>query len=153
MASPTKEPTHGRRGHLPHHTLVITEDFCQAHPPPRRPGPEASLCEGELITLAIFARWSRFASERDFYRFACSNLREAFPTLPERSQFNRLVRFYADDIEKMALHLAQMTGDSQRPYQALDASAMPVGDAKRRGHGWLAGRAETSAGPTAWAGN
>ena len=26
---------------------VITDDFCQAHPPPRRPGPEASLCEGE----------------------------------------------------------------------------------------------------------
>jgi len=121
---------------------VITDDFCQAHPPPRRPGPEASLCEGEVITLAIFARWSRFASERDFYRFACSNLREAFPTLPDRSQFNRLVRFYADDIEKMALHLAQMTGDSQRPYQALDASAMPVRDAKRRGHGWLAGRAD-----------
>ena len=43
----------------------------------------------------------------------------------------------------MALHLAQMTGDSQRPYQALlDASAMPVRDAKRRGQGWLAGRAD-----------
>jgi hypothetical protein len=54
---------------------VITDDFCQAHPPPRRPGPEASLCEGEVITLAIFARWSRFASERDSYRVACSNLR------------------------------------------------------------------------------
>ncbi len=121
---------------------VITDDFCQVHPPPRRPGPDASLCEGEVITLAIFARWSRFASERDFYRFACSNLREAFPTLPDRSQFNRLVRFYAEDIEKMALHLAQMTHDSQRPYQALDASAMPVRDAKRRGHGWLAGRAD-----------
>ena len=116
---------------------VITDDFYQAHPPPRRPGPEASLCEGEVITLAIFARWSRFASERDFYRFACSNLREAFPTLPNRSQFNRLVRFYADDIEKMALHLAQMTEDSKRPYQALDVSALPVRDAKRR-RTWLA---------------
>jgi hypothetical protein len=30
----------------------------------------------------------------------------------------------------------------QFPYQALDASAMPVRDAKRRGNGWLAGYAD-----------
>jgi hypothetical protein len=52
------------------------------------------------------------------------------------------VRFYTDDIERMALNLARMMGGSRPPYQALDASAMPVGDAKRRGHGWLAGRAD-----------
>ena len=28
------------------------------------------------------------------------------------------------------------------PYQALDSSAMPVRDAKRRGRGWLAGQAD-----------
>ena len=73
---------------------VIVDDFCQSHrPQKRRPGPEPSLSAGEVITLAIFARWSRFSSERDFYRYAQSHLREAFPTLPERSQFNRLVRF------------------------------------------------------------
>ena len=52
------------------------------------------------------------------------------------------MRFYTRTIEKMALHLARITEDSQSPYQALDASAMPVRDAKRRGHGWLAGRAD-----------
>ena len=72
---------------------VIADDFCQAQPPKRRPGPQASLSESEVVTLAIFARWSRFASERDFYRYASGHLRDAFPTLPERSQFNRLVRF------------------------------------------------------------
>ena len=41
-----------------------------------------------------------FASERDFYRYAKSNLRGAFPTLPERSQFNRCVRSHAGIIEK-----------------------------------------------------
>ena len=71
---------------------VIADDFCQSHRPKKRPGPTASLSESEIITLAIFARFSRFASERDFYRYANSNLRGAFPTLPERSQFNRLVR-------------------------------------------------------------
>jgi len=51
----------------------------------RRPGPEPSLSESEVLTLAIFARWSRFTSERDFYRYAEANLRDAFPTLPDRS--------------------------------------------------------------------
>lgn len=111
----------------------------------KRPGPEASLRESEVITLAIFSRWARFASERDFYRYAEVHLKEAFPTLPDRSQFNRLVRFYTDAIEEIALHLARSMEGSQRPaspYQALDASAMPVRDAKRRGHGWLAGQAD-----------
>ena len=125
---------------------VMVDDFCQSHvPEKKRPGPKASLCSSEVITLAIFARWSRFASERDFYRYAEGHLRGAFPTLPDRSQFNRLVRFYTDAIEEIALHLARSMEGSQRPaspYQALDASAMPVRDAKRRGHGWLAGQAD-----------
>jgi len=122
---------------------VIVDDFCQSYrPQQRRPGPQASLCESEVITLAIFARWSRFSSERDFYRYAEGHLRDAFPTLPDRSQFNRLVRCCTQIIEKMALHLARIMEDPQPPYQALDASAMPVRDAKRRGCGWLAGRAD-----------
>ncbi len=125
-------------------TLYVTvDDFCQSRPREEgKPGPQASLCQSEVITLSIFARWSRFSSERDFYRYAEGHLRGAFPTLPDRSQFNRLVRFYTDDIERMALHLARMMGGNRPPYQALDASAMPVRDAKRRGHGWLAGYAD-----------
>jgi hypothetical protein len=121
---------------------VMVDDFCQSLSPTHKPGPQASLCASEVITLAIFARWGRFSSERDFYRYATTRLCGAFPTLPDRSQFNRLVRFYTEAIEKMALHLARIMEDSQPPYQALDASAMPVRDAKRRGHGWLAGRAD-----------
>src|SRR5918994_2051630 len=123
---------------------VIVDDFCHSHLPQqqRRPGPQASLSAGEVITLALFARWSRFSSERDFYRYAQGHLRSAFPTLPERSQFNRLVRFHAEAIEEIALHLAQMIEGDQCLYQALDASGMPVRDAKRRGNGWLAGRAD-----------
>jgi hypothetical protein len=46
---------------------VMIDDFCQSHPPKRRPGPKASLSESEVATLAIFARWDRFGSERDSY--------------------------------------------------------------------------------------
>jgi len=118
---------------------VITDDFCQSHPQKGHPGPDASLSPSEVITLAIFARWSRFASERDFYRYASSRLRDAFPTLPDRSQFNRCVRLHTGLIEEMVLHLADMMKSQRCPYEALDSSAMPVRDAKRRGAGWLAG--------------
>jgi len=121
---------------------VIVDDFCHSQPPKRRPGPEASLSESEVITLAIFARWSRFASERDFYRYAETSLRDAFPTLPDRSQFNRLLRSYTELIEAFFLHLVSLLEVRKCPYEALDSSAMPIRDAKRRGHGWLPGYAD-----------
>ena len=130
---------------------VIVDDFCQSHRlEQRRPGPEASLSKGEVITLAIFARVIS-ASERDFYRYAEGHLRGAFPTLPERSQFNRLVRFYAEAIEEIALHLGQIVEGDLSPYQALDTSACPFGMPSVVG---VAGLPDmpTSAGPTAWAG-
>jgi hypothetical protein len=65
---------------------VMADDFRQSRPQEERhPGPDASLSLSEVVTLAIFARWSRFTSERDFYRYASSRLRDAFPALPERS--------------------------------------------------------------------
>ena len=73
---------------------VMVDDFCQIQPARKRPGPEASLSESEVVTLAIFARWGRFASERDFYRYAEAHLTDAFPDLPSRPQFNRLTRSY-----------------------------------------------------------
>ncbi len=121
---------------------VTVDDFCQSQAPKRQPGPEPSLSHSEVLTLAIFARWSRFASERDFYRYASGHLREAFPNLPDRSQFNRSVRSCTEIIEEMALHLAEVLEARECPYEALDSSAMPVRDAKRRGAGWLAGHAD-----------
>src|SRR5215203_3087272 len=113
---------------------VIADDFCHSHPPKKRPGPQPSLSEGEVITLALFARWGRFSSERDFYRYAEGNLRDAFPTLPERSQFNRLVRSHVDLLEAFVSHLAALLGARRKSlYEALDSSAMPTRDAKRRG--------------------
>jgi hypothetical protein len=82
---------------------VMVDDFCQCLLPRRKPGPQASLSESEVLTLALFAQWSCFSSERDFYRYATSRLRGAFPTLPDRSQFNRLVRHHLGLIEALWL--------------------------------------------------
>src|SRR5215216_8130386 len=83
---------------------VMVDDFCHSRPQKERlSGPDASLSPSEVVTLAIFSRWSRFRSERDFYRYATGYLQDAFTTLPERSQFNRLVRSQVRLIEEVAL--------------------------------------------------
>jgi hypothetical protein len=149
-----KEPTRGRYGHLPHHTLRYGRRLL---PLPsakgtKHPGPDASLSPSEVITLAIFARWARFGSERDFYRYASPRLLGAFPSLPERSQFNRSVRHSLGLIEEIALHLAELMEPQRCPYQALDSSAMPLLGMPSAGvkDGWLV--VQTLDGPIAWDG-
>jgi len=128
---------------------VMVDDFCHSRAPKKKPGPEASLCASEVITLSIFARWSRFSSERDFYRYAQSNLIDAFPSLPERSQFNRLVRSHTELMEAFFLHLVALLEVRKCPYEALDSSAMPIRECKRRGHGDGLLGMPTLVGPTA----
>jgi hypothetical protein len=119
---------------------VMVDDFCKSHlPVERRPGPPASLSRSEVVTLGIFSQWSRFRSQRDFYRYAERHLRSAFPTLPNRSQFNRLLRQYREAIVAFFLYLIQELRARYCAYEVLDTSAVPVRDAKRRGSGWLAG--------------
>ncbi len=58
----------------------------------RGPGRPASLSDAEVLTLAILAHWSRFRSERDFWRFADAHLRAYFPDLLSQSQLNWRIR-------------------------------------------------------------
>lgn len=71
---------------------VLVDTFCKSPLPRRRPGPAASLTVSAVVTLVLIAQWGRCASERDFYRWAKRHRISAFPTLPNRSQFNRLAR-------------------------------------------------------------
>src|SRR5687767_289032 len=87
---------------------VIVDDFCKEHLPVAvSPGPPARLTRSELITLAIVGQWGRFASERDFYRFAEQRLRGAFPGLPDRTRYNRRARAEHAAIAQLGLHLGQ----------------------------------------------
>jgi hypothetical protein len=122
---------------------VMTDDFCKSHwPPETNPGPAASLNRSEVITLAVFSQWGHFRSERDFYRYAKNRLRPAFPTLPYRGQFNRLVRQHYTAVVVFLQHLVSLLQAQRCPYEALDSSAVPSRDAKRRGGGWLLGQAD-----------
>ena len=123
---------------------VMVDDFCQSEFEPEmpRPGPQASLSRSEVITLALFGQWVQFKSERAFYRYAHHHLREAFPQLPDRSQFNRLQREHRDAITAFALFLVQLLQAQHTAYEVLDSTAAVTRDAKRRGLGWLAGQAD-----------
>jgi hypothetical protein len=53
--------------------LYVTSSMTSATPTAPKaatPLPRGLLSEGEIIALSIIARWSRFASERDFYSYA-----------------------------------------------------------------------------------
>lgn len=122
---------------------VMVDDFCKTHlPPESRPGPAASLTRSEVLTLAIFGQWQPFGSERGFYRYAQRHLRAAFPTLPDRAQFNRLVRHHQGALVACFLYLGQLLQAQDCLYEALDSTAVPTREAKRRGNGWLPGIAD-----------
>ena len=122
---------------------VMADDFCKRQPQHRRtPGPKASLTESEVIAVVFFSQWARFRSERDFYRYATSRLRPAFPTLPRRSRFNWLTRRCYGTLADFFRHLAGLLQGRRCLYEALDSSGVPTRDAKRRGRGWLAGQAD-----------
>ena len=122
---------------------VMVDDFCKSQPPDRAaPGPMPSLTSSEVITLAVFSQWARFRSERDFYRYAQSRLRPAFPTLPRRSQFNRMARNCYGPLAAFSRYLAESLQGWHCLYEALDSSAVPVRCVKRRGAGWLPGQAD-----------
>lgn len=122
---------------------VMADDFSKHRlPPEKSPGPGASLTRSEVITLALFGQWSCFLSERGFYRYANRHLRPAFPTLPYRGQFNRLMRRHCGSIVAFFGHLVALLHPQDCPYEALDSTGVPTRDAKRRGAGWLAGQAD-----------
>jgi hypothetical protein len=62
--------------------------------------------------------------------------------VPDRSQFNRLLRQQQDALVAFSLSLVQRLQAQQCAYEVLDATAVPTRDAKRRGLGGLPGLAD-----------
>jgi hypothetical protein len=106
-------------------------------PPGRPPGRPPKLTPSEVITLGLFAQWRFFGSERAFYRYAQRHLRAAFPTLPNRSQYNRLLRRQYAGLIAIAWRVAARLGAATCLYQVLDTTGVPTRQYKRRACGWL----------------
>ena len=113
---------------------VMVDDFCKDELEPERnkPGQQASLSRSEVVTLAVYGQWGRFRSERDFYRYALQRLQPAFPTLPDRSQYNRLVRQHCGTIAAVSMYLVDVMGAQDCLYEALDWSSHPRCQTPRR---------------------
>jgi hypothetical protein len=95
-----------------------------------------------VLTLSLFGQWACFPSERAFYRDAQRQLRVACPALPHRTPFTRLLRSHHAAIVACFLPLVDRLDGRHGLYAALDGSAVPPRDAKRRGAGGLPGLAE-----------
>ena len=119
---------------------VMIDDFCQSHlPPEHHCGAPASLTRSEVLTLALVGQGQRFPRERGCYREAQRHLREAFPNVPDRSQFNRLRRQQQDALVACHGYRVQRLQAPQGASEALEAPAVPTRDAQRRGLGGLPG--------------
>ncbi|MBL8252311.1 MAG: hypothetical protein ABTR54_08400 [Candidatus Competibacter sp.] len=79
--------------------------------------------------MAVFSQWQGFGSGRGFYRYARRHLRGAFPCLPERGQFNRLMRHHAGAVVACFRHLVRLL-HAQRCAYALDGTAAVTRDAQ-----------------------
>lgn len=120
---------------------VLVDELCSELPAVRRRGPAPALARSEAVTLALFSQWSRFDSERDFYRYADRRLRGAFPRLPHRTQLNRQIRRERDTIVAVVHAIADRLEARTVEFEVLDGTAAPVRNLKRSGSGWLGGQA------------
>ena len=124
---------------------VTCDDFFQHEdlpPPAPSAGRRASLSRSEVMTLGLFGQWFSFGGERGCWRWARRHPRVAFPALPAREQFNRLLRAAQDDLARFALALAEGLGAGRAAFEVVDSTGALTRDAKRRGGGWLWGQAD-----------
>lgn len=121
-------------------TLYVTiDDFCRTHLPQEqnKPGRTPSLSRSEVLTLALLGRWARFRSERDFWRFATSELRHLFLHLPHLSQFNRLEREHQEAMLAFSHFLVREMDAQNCLFEVLDRCGVATRWCNRRGVGWL----------------
>lgn len=117
---------------------VLIDDLVATEAPAPRRGPAPKLAASEVVTLALVSQLQRFASVRDFYRFAEARLRSCFPRLPHRTQFVRQVHRLAGLIATVAVALGAHLA-AGGAFEVLDCTAMPTRDRRRRGRGWMPG--------------
>ncbi len=91
-----------------------------------RPGRPVLLSDSEILTLAILGQWPRWRSERDFWRFANSHLREYFPNLLSQSQLNRRIRALEPELRRLQQDLVETLTESSAAYRILDTTLIPA---------------------------
>ncbi|MGI4869606.1 MAG: hypothetical protein ACRYFX_00335 [Janthinobacterium lividum] len=103
-------------------------------------GPHAARTAREVVGLVLLPRGQCGPSEWASYAWLqhTSTRRASFSRLPDHSQGLRQLQPYYPLLRACQQHLAAGSGTAQAPYQALEATALPVRALSRHG---LAGRA------------
>ncbi len=105
--------------------VVIDEVWQQIAPMFRRPGPAPECSDSELMTMAIVGQCQGWDLETDLI----SQWREhhdLFPTVPERSRFNRRRRHLMQAINCIRQFVLRMLDLAQDRYCTIDSLPVPV---------------------------
>lgn len=121
---------------------VIVDDQCKAlFSAERHPGPPATLSRSEVLTLALLEQWGDFDGERAFWDAVLRHLRSAFPRVGDRTDFNRQLRRYRQELAILSLALGRTIEQPAPAYEVMDSVDVAVRNVKRRGASWFDGQA------------
>ena len=106
---------------------VVVDELWQQLPPAYKPtrGPAADCSESELITMAVVGECRGWTQETTLLR-CWKEHRDLFPTIPERSRFNRRRRALAHAINAIRQGVLAILDVAQDRQCAIDSLPVPV---------------------------
>ena len=96
--------------------------FCSG----KSPGTKPEMSDSEIITLALVMDYLPFPGESQFIGFIRANYKQWFPTLLERSQFNRRLRRLEPKLEILRRTWVGQLGGFNADSFVIDTKPIPV---------------------------
>jgi hypothetical protein len=109
--------------------FVLVDDWYQSEEKSwsgKSPGAKPEMSDSEIITLALIMDYLPFPGESQFLGFIRANYRQWFPTLLERSQFNRRLRRLEHKMEILRRTWVEQLGGFDADSFVIDTKPIPV---------------------------
>lgn len=90
------------------------------------PGAKPEMSDSEILTLALIMDYLPFPGESQFIGFIRANYGQWFPTLLERSQFNRRLRRLEHKLESLRRKWVEQLGGLDADSFIIDTKPIPV---------------------------
>lgn len=110
---------------------------------PNRGGAREQMSDSEVLTVAIAGQWRKgvpWDSERSLVRYMRQHGRHWFPTMLERSAFNRRVRLLCGVLAALQREVSAWLAEDTSGYEIVDGLPLPVctlAHAARQKQHWL----------------